>query len=53
MLNLLPHPPERKGKLEEGIEKSAKKDCRDAYSGFGLLAVIPLVANPVTEKCKW
>ena len=53
VLNLLPHPPERKGKLEEGIEKSAKKDCRDAYSGFGLLAVIPLVANAVTEKCKW
>ena len=53
VLNLLPHPPERKGKLEEGIEKSAKKDCRDAYSGLGLLAVIPLVANAVTDKCKW
>lgn len=52
-MQLLPHPPERKGKLEEGIEKAAKKDCREAYSGLGLLAVIPLAANAVTDKCKW
>lgn len=53
VLQLLPHPPERKSKLEDEIAKAAKKDCREAYSGLGLLAVIPLAANAVTEKCKW
>ena len=39
VLNLVPPPPERKSPLAEGIEKSAKPDCRKAYSGMGPLAV--------------
>ena len=54
MLRVLPAPPERPSKLAEGIEKAAKKDCRNAYSGAGLLAVIPLAADAVKgDGCKW
>jgi hypothetical protein len=54
VLNLLPPPPEKKSKLATDIEKAAKPDCRQAYSGMGLLAAVPLAADAVRGKgCKW
>ena len=54
LLPLLPAPPERKSKLTEGIEKSARPDCRTAHSEKGLLAVVPLVGDAVSDKgCRW
>ena len=55
VLNLVPPPPiERKDKLAEDIAKAAKPDCRTAYAGLGLLAVVPLVASAVGNGgCNW
>lgn len=57
VLQLLPLPPERKSKLAEGIEQAAKKDCKDAYSPMGILAVVPLALDAVKSNsatgCKW
>ena len=56
VLNLVPPPPvpERKDTLAEGIAKAAKPDCRTAYAGMGLLAVVPLVASSVGNGgCRW
>lgn len=53
-IDLIPPPPERKSKLEQSIEDAANKDCRKAYSGAGLLAVVPLAIDSVRGKgCKW
>jgi hypothetical protein len=50
----MPHPPETKSKLTEGIEKAAKPDCRQAYAGMGLAAVVPLAIDAARDKgCKW
>ena len=37
------------------IEKAAKVDCRKAYAGAGLLAVVPLAADALGKAggCKW
>jgi hypothetical protein len=44
----------RDEKLGEAIERSRPADCRHAYSGMGVLALIPLAASAVTGKgCKW
>ena len=49
-----PPPVERKSKLANAIEKAAKPDCRDAYAGMGLLAVVPLtVATIGNGGCRW
>ncbi len=56
VLNLIPPPPvERRDKLAEDIAKAAKPDCRTAYAGMGLLAVVPLVASSVSNSggCNW
>ena len=54
LLQLLAHPPERKSKLTEGIEKAAREDCRTAYGGAGLLAVVPLAVDAARDKgCRW
>ena len=40
--------------LDEGVKKAQAKDCRQAYTGLGLLALIPLAASVVSDKvCKW
>ena len=50
----MPPPPERKTKEQIAIENARKPDCRDAYKGLGLLAVIPLLANEIGEgSCRW
>ena len=55
VLPLLPRPPELPDKLADDIAKSARKDCRTAYQGIGLLAVVPLAAEAVRKDsgCKW
>lgn len=51
---LMPQPPELKSKLSESIEKAAKPDCRQAYAGMGLAAVLPLALDAARDKgCKW
>lgn len=40
--------------LGQNVAKAAKKDCLKAYSGIGLLAVIPLAVSTVVDTgCKW
>lgn len=54
VLNLVPPPPERKNKLATDIEQSAKKDCRTAYAGLGLLAPLGVAVDVARDKlCKW
>lgn len=55
---LLPFPmppaPERKTKEQIAIENARKPECKDAYKGLGLLAVVPLIANEFGEgNCRW
>ncbi len=53
-LPVLPRPPEVDEKLARDIEKSGKTDCRKAYAGAGVLAVLPLMADAVRSGgCKW
>jgi len=41
-------------KLADGAKKAERKDCLKAYSGIGLLAVIPLAVSTVVDTgCKW
>lgn len=54
LIDLIPPPPERKSKLEQSVEDAVNKDCRKAYSGAGLLAVVPLAIDAARGKgCKW
>ncbi|EHR69466.1 hypothetical protein BurJ1DRAFT_0584, partial [Burkholderiales bacterium JOSHI_001] len=56
VLQLMPRPPEVKDKLARDIENAARKDCKDAYAGAGLLAVVPLARDAVrgdNKGCRW
>ena len=57
VLPLLPRPPELPDKLARDISNAAKADCRKAYQGLGLLAVVPLAADALRggkdSGCKW
>lgn len=54
LLPALPRPPEVPDKLGSAIEKTAREDCRKAYAGAGLLAVVPLAVDAVRDGgCKW
>ena len=54
LLPVLPRPPEQPDKLGQEIEKAAKPDCRNAYGGLGVLAVVPLAVDAVRSGgCKW
>ena len=54
LVPMLPAPAEKKTQLETDLEKAAKADCKSAYAGAGLLAVIPLAKDAVSGKgCKW
>lgn len=49
-------PPEREdeGALAKGVAKALRPDCRNAYSGAGLLAVPLLLRDTVSDHgCKW
>lgn len=51
-----PMPPreERKSKEAIAIEKALKPDCRTAYAGLGLAAIVPLLGSAIGEGgCKW
>jgi hypothetical protein len=44
----------REEKLGRSIEKARRHDCKTAYAGMSLLAVIPLAIDTVTDTgCKW
>lgn len=44
----------REEQLARGIARSCRNDCRTAYAGLGLLAVLPLLKDAVTGSgCKW
>lgn len=54
LLPVVPHPPEPPSKLARDIQKAGQPDCRQAYGGMGLLAVVPLLADTVRDKgCRW
>jgi hypothetical protein len=55
VLAVLPRPPEVDTKLGQEIAKTAKPDCREAYAGAGLLAVVPLAVEALRKdsSCKW
>jgi len=54
LLQLMAPPPETPSKLTQGVEKAAREDCRKAYGGAGLLAVIPLAIDAARDKgCRW
>ena len=42
-------------KEQQAFDKALNRpDCRDAYAGMGLAAVVPLILDSVSEKgCKW
>jgi hypothetical protein len=51
---LMPPAEEKKSKEALALEKALKPECKDAYKGMGLLAVVPLVANEFGEgNCRW
>jgi len=54
-LAVLPRPPEIDEKLGRDIAKAARQDCKDAYRGAGLLALVPLAAQALEagSGCKW
>jgi hypothetical protein len=55
VLAVMPRPPELESRLGEQIRKSAKADCRQAYAGAGLLAVVPLAVDAARSDshCNW
>jgi hypothetical protein len=55
LLPVLPRPPEAVDKLARDVKKAGKEDCKDAYAGAGLLAVLPLAADALRKDggCKW
>ena len=41
-------------KIGDAARRSARKDCQTAYQGAGILAVIPLVIDTISDNgCKW
>ncbi len=51
---LMPPVPEKKGKIEDILDKARKPDCRTAYQQLGLAAIVPLIANEIGEgNCRW
>nr|AGU11990.1 hypothetical protein [uncultured organism] len=50
-----PEPPlQRDDRLGRAIERARRADCKTAYAGLSLLAIIPLVKDTVTGTgCKW
>jgi len=50
----MPPLPERKTKEQIALEKARKPDCRTAWQGLGLAAIVPLLANEFGEgNCRW
>ena len=54
MLELMPHPPDSKTKLEKSLQDTARGDCRDEHAGAGLLGAVPVAVDTIRGKgCKW
>jgi hypothetical protein len=50
----MPVKPAQKSKEQLAIEQAWKPDCKTAYAGMGLLAMIPLMMNAIGEgTCSW
>jgi hypothetical protein len=50
----MPPVPAKKSQMESAIENARKPDCKTAYQGLGLAAVVPLIANEFGEgNCRW
>jgi hypothetical protein len=54
LVPLLPPPAGKDSKLANDVDKAKRADCKDAYAGAGLLAVIPLAIDAARDKgCKF
>ena len=55
VLPVLPRPPDIDEKLGRDIARSARQDCKDAYRGAGLMAVVPLAVQALKADsgCRW
>ena len=54
LLATVPLPPDPPNKLADDIKKAAQPDCRTAYGGMGVLALIPLANDALRDKgCRW
>ncbi|AZN35985.1 hypothetical protein [Iodobacter ciconiae] len=43
-----------RSELAKSLDKANRPDCKKAYSGLGLLAVVPLIADAVNNSgCQW
>lgn len=46
--------PPRNKRFEEQMRRAIPPDCRKAYAGIGLFAIVPLIFSTVTGiGCKW
>ncbi|MGZ3182759.1 MAG: hypothetical protein ACXU8N_09985 [Telluria sp.] len=45
----------RQERLARAISRAEKPDCKDAYAGMGILAILPLAKNALSKdsSCKW
>lgn len=44
----------REEKLQRAYEQARRHDCKTAYAGMQLLAILPLIRDTVTDSgCKW
>jgi hypothetical protein len=56
LVPLLSGPPDdaSKSKLAKDLQKAGRADCKDAHADDGLLGVLPLAKDTMTDKgCKW
>lgn len=52
--NIKPQAETSRTALAKSLDKANKPDCKNAYSGLGPLAIVPLLANAVTDSgCQW
>lgn len=40
-------------RVERVVARSGRRDCKDAYSGTGLLALPLILVDTAREKCRW
>lgn len=51
---LKPQAETQRSELAKSLDKANRPDCKKAYSGLGLLAIVPLVADAVSDSgCQW
>ena len=40
-------------RVERAVARSGRRDCKDAYTGAGLLALPLILVDTAREKCRW